>query len=93
MLLDESFFTQLNDVSSQKYKRIAALHYGERRFFCLPIQLYRICVKFLRALALESETRDTEERARRLVGRLGRTKRTQGNGEGFLAKWGKTANV
>ena len=34
-----------------------------------------------------------EERARRLVGRLGCKKRTQGNGEGFLAKWGKTANV
>ena len=34
-----------------------------------------------------------EERARRLVGRLGRKKRTQRNGEGFLAKWGTTASV
>ena len=34
-----------------------------------------------------------EERAGRLVGRLGRKKRTQGNGEEFLAKRGKTANV
>ena len=34
-----------------------------------------------------------EERALRLVGRLGRKKRTQGNGEEFLAKRGKTANV
>ena len=34
-----------------------------------------------------------KERAGRLVGRLGRWKGTQGNGEVFLAKWGKTANV
>ena len=34
-----------------------------------------------------------EERAGRLVGRLGRRKRTQSNGEGFLAKRGESASV
>ena len=29
----------------------------------------------------------------RLVGRLGRWKGTQGNGEGFWTKWGKTADI